>query len=178
MGIEEVPYSFSKVIPQISRSHRQKNHQFDSNFQFLDDKSRFWTIIYRLLWNGAQGFNGYRRAALLFFKVIHPISRSHGPNKFTRPVAAINSFRFALLYLHMQACHVYLCNGCVIDGIKCVLWGNCAFPSWIGSLCLSNIIVHSTPWVCIMPGISPGMHPANERRRYIVMTSLIGWAHA
>ena len=26
-------------------------------------------------------------------------------------------------------------------------------------------------------GISLGMHPANERRRYIVTTSLIGWAH-
>ena len=32
----------------------------------------------------------------LFFKVIHPISRSHRPNKFTRPVAAIRSLRFAL----------------------------------------------------------------------------------
>ena len=27
------------------------------------------------------------------------------------------------------------------------------------------------------PEISLGMHPANERRRYIVTTSLIGWAH-
>ena len=27
-------------------------------------------------------------------------------------------------------------------------------------------------------GISLGMRPANERRRYIVTTYLIGWAHA
>ena len=27
------------------------------------------------------------------------------------------------------------------------------------------------------PEISLGMHPANERRRYIVTTSFIGWAH-
>ena len=26
-------------------------------------------------------------------------------------------------------------------------------------------------------GISLGMRPANERRRYIVTTSLIGWVH-
>ena len=26
-------------------------------------------------------------------------------------------------------------------------------------------------------GISLGMRPANEKRRYVVTTSLIGWAH-
>ena len=48
----------------------------------------------------------YRRAALLFFDVIHEVSRSHrltnrrfgsNLNKITRPVAAIKSLRFALL---------------------------------------------------------------------------------
>ena len=29
----------------------------------------------------------------------------------------------------------------------------------------------------IPAGISLGVRPANERRRYIVTTSLIGWAH-
>ena len=46
---------------------------------------------------------------------------------------------------------------------------------------------HGSPLLCFVvvshkfifpyPGISLGMHPANERRRYIVTTSLIGWAH-
>ena len=49
----------------------------------------------------------YRRGALLFFEVIHQISRSHGLknrwfgsnlSKITRPVAAIKSLRFALLF--------------------------------------------------------------------------------
>ena len=50
----------------------------------------------------------YRRRALLFFGVIHQISRSHGQknrrfesnlSKITRPVAAIKSLRFAWFYL-------------------------------------------------------------------------------
>ena len=28
------------------------------------------------------------------------------------------------------------------------------------------------------PGLIPGLRPANERRRYFVMASLIGWAQA
>ena len=31
--------------------------------------------------------------------------------------------------------------------------------------------------ILIVPGISLGMRPANERRRYIVTMSLIGWEH-
>ena len=30
---------------------------------------------------------------------------------------------------------------------------------------------------CYVAGISQGVRPANERRRYFVTTSLIGWMH-
>ena len=33
--------------------------------------------IHRLIWNDAQSLTLYRRSALLFFKVMHQISRSH-----------------------------------------------------------------------------------------------------
>ena len=43
----------------------------------------FWTVtpalIYRWLWNDAQSVKRLKRGALLFFKVIHQISRSHQP---------------------------------------------------------------------------------------------------
>ena len=40
-----------------------------------------------------------------------------------------------------------------------------------------NCYEKKIPKSTTVPGISLGMHPANERRRYIVTTSLIGWAH-
>ena len=60
-----------------------------------------------LLSHNAQSLMWYRRLALLFFGVIHEISRSNGLNsrwfesnlsKITRPVAAIKSLRFALFF--------------------------------------------------------------------------------
>ena len=32
--------------------------------------------------------------------------------------------------------------------------------------------------ICLIKGLILGLHPANERRRYFVTTSFIGWAHA
>ena len=48
----------------------------------LTQIGRFWTVtpvwIHRWLWNVAQSLKQQRRDALLFSKVIHQISRSHG----------------------------------------------------------------------------------------------------
>ena len=66
-----------------------------SNFKVtLHDKSpilirieRFRTVtpvwIHRWLWNHAQSLMLHRRGALLFFKVIYQISRSHGAKKWS-----------------------------------------------------------------------------------------------
>ena len=67
---------FFKVIRQISRSHEIKK------LQILTRIDCFWTVtsvwIHRWLWNDAQRLKQHRRGALLFFKVIRQISRSHG----------------------------------------------------------------------------------------------------
>ena len=49
--------------------------------QILPQFGHFWTVIpvwiHRWLWNDTQSLQWHRRGALLFFKVIHQISRSH-----------------------------------------------------------------------------------------------------
>ena len=61
------------------------------------------------IWNDAHSLMWYRRGVPLFFVVIHKISRSHvlknrqfesNLSKITRPVEAIKSLRFALLWFH------------------------------------------------------------------------------
>ena len=70
---------FFKVICQISRSHRTKKSRI------LTRNERFRTVtpvwIHQWRWNDAQSLASHRRVALLFFKVIHRISRSHGIQK-------------------------------------------------------------------------------------------------
>ena len=77
----------------------------------------FWMItpvlIHRWIWNESQSFKRHWRGTLLFFKVIHPISRSHRPNKFIRLVTAIKSLRFALFKYSPQMqnfCHIVSTN--------------------------------------------------------------------
>ena len=62
--------------------------------------------IHRKLWNDTHSFLEHGRDSLLFYKIIHQISWSHGSknqrfesdvSKITRPVAAIKSLRFAFL---------------------------------------------------------------------------------
>ena len=69
---------FFKVIRQISRSHGSK-------IVILTKIGRFRTVtpvwIHWWLWNDAQSLKQHRRGALLFFKVIRQISRSHGSKK-------------------------------------------------------------------------------------------------
>ena len=54
----------------------------DKKWTILTRIERFWTVtpvwIHQWLWNDAQSLTWYRRIVLLFFKVIHQISRSQG----------------------------------------------------------------------------------------------------
>ena len=65
-----------KVICQISRSHGYKKSSI------LTQIGRFRTVnpvwIHHWLWDDTQRLKQHRRGALLFFKVICQISRSHG----------------------------------------------------------------------------------------------------
>ena len=67
---------FSKVMYQISRSHRIKYRQLRPELNV-----NFWPVtpvwIQQWIWNDAQSLMSYRRSALLFFKVIHQIPQSH-----------------------------------------------------------------------------------------------------
>ena len=92
---------------------------YPSNFEVTRDKKSpiltriecFQTVtpvgIHQGVYDYAKSLMQSRRGALSFFEVIHQISRSHGLkhrqfesnlSKITRPVAAIKSLRFALLY--------------------------------------------------------------------------------
>ena len=66
---------FLKVIRHISRSHGTRT-------SILTQIGRFQTVtlvwIHWWLWNNAQNLKRHRRSALLFFKVVRQISRSHG----------------------------------------------------------------------------------------------------
>ena len=95
---------FFKVIRQISRSQGKKS-PISTRIERFQSVTSAW--IHRWIWNDTQSLMQYRRGALLFFKVIHQISRSHGLknrwfgsnlSKITRPVTAIKSLRFALFY--------------------------------------------------------------------------------
>ena len=76
MSFRRGPLLFFKVIRQISRSHGWKKTTI------LTQIGRFRTVtpvwIYQWLWNDSQSLKQHRTGALLFFKVIRQISRSHG----------------------------------------------------------------------------------------------------
>ena len=65
-----------KVIAQRSRSKKSK--QILSHFGHFRTQTPVW--IHRWLQNNLQSLKWYRRYALLFFKVIQKISKSHGKN--------------------------------------------------------------------------------------------------
>ena len=52
----------------------KKIADFDSNWMFIRTVTQVW--IHQWLWNDAQGLTWCRRGALLFFNIIHQISRS------------------------------------------------------------------------------------------------------
>ena len=63
---------FFKVIRQIARSHSSKNLTQIGCFRTVTPVWIHWWI-----WNDTQSLMLYRRHALLFFGVIHQISRPH-----------------------------------------------------------------------------------------------------
>ena len=67
---------FFKVIHQISRSHGTKKSPILTRIERFRTVTSVW--IHQWLWNDAQSLKQHRRGALLFFKVIRQISRSHG----------------------------------------------------------------------------------------------------
>ena len=102
-SIEKVPYCFSRSSVKFQGHTGQKIADFDPNRAFLDCNSSLNSPM-ALKWCTKLDVTG----ALLFSEVIHQISRSHGLknrwfwsnlSKITRPVAAIKSLRFALLFL-------------------------------------------------------------------------------
>ena len=103
---------FWRVIRQISRSSALKSVEFDPDWSLPDCNS---SLNSQWLGNDTQSLKEHRRGALLFFKVIRQILRSHGLknrwfesnlSKITRPVAAIKSLRFAL-FLDGNFCSLY-----------------------------------------------------------------------
>ena len=76
--IEEVPYCFSRSSCKFQVTRDQKK-------SILTQIGGFRTVtpvrIHWWLWNDAQSLKQYRRGALLFFRVICQISRSHGTKK-------------------------------------------------------------------------------------------------
>ena len=138
-SIEEVPYRLSRSSVNFQGHAGQKIANFCPNWVFPDCNSslniptglkspiltRFPGWIHRWIWNDAKSLMQYRRGALLFFEVIHQISRSHGLinrwfesnlSKISRPVAAIKSLRFALFssaaVLHCGAYCIPCPRGC------------------------------------------------------------------
>ena len=76
---------FSGVITMVKRDVHAKGLGQRSKVKVTEvntQLSRFWTLtpvwIHIWQWNHAHSWKQHRRGALLFFKVIHQISRSHG----------------------------------------------------------------------------------------------------
>ena len=69
-------YCFSRSSVKFWGQTGQKNHWFWLELSVLWLQLQVW--MNRWLWNDAQSLAWYSRGALLFLKVIHQISRSHG----------------------------------------------------------------------------------------------------
>ena len=129
-SMEEVPYCFSRSSIKFQVHIALKIVEFDPNWAFPDCNSSW---IHRWLWNVAQSLKQQRRYALLFSKVIHQISRSHGTNitdfdpnwafpDYTRLVAAFKSLRFALLLYILEWDHRFQVTPiCCLCGVTCKL---------------------------------------------------------
>ena len=116
-SIEEVPYCFSRSSIKFQGHAEQKIANFDPNWAFPDCDSSLNSPTDRFEMMHKAWCS--RRGALLFFQVIHQISRSHGLingwfesnlSKITRLVAAIKSLIFALLVFNfVEIISVDLC---------------------------------------------------------------------
>ena len=124
-SIEEVPYCFSRSYVKLQGHTAKKNRRFWPNlsvtglwlqFEFTNGYEMMhnaWNNIeevpycFSRLYVKLQGHTAKKNVD--FWGVVHQISRSHGLknrrfesnlSKITRPVAAIKSLRFALLFFH------------------------------------------------------------------------------
>ena len=70
---------FFKVIRQISRSNGQKKSPISAKIGRFRTVTPVW--IYQWLWNDAHSLKQQTRCALLVFKIIRQISRSHGAKR-------------------------------------------------------------------------------------------------
>ena len=144
-NIEEVPYCFSMSSVKFQGHTVQKT-------SILNQIGRFRTVtpvwILRWIWNDAQSLMLYRRGALLFFKVDHQISRSHGLknlrfesnlSKIARPVAAKKISQICLVFIIMLC---FMGNKTILT-ITDFQWNvnvlQCAEPS---SRCSQVILLH------------------------------------
>ena len=147
-SMEDVPYCF------LRSSIKFQGHMGQKNLPILTRIERFRTVtsvwIHRWIWN-----------ALLFFEVIHQISRSHGLkiddfgsnlSKITRPVADIKSLRFAL-FMYFQSSKII--KNCDFFGhflIRFLLWKH---ETWfIGIPVVCKVYPHPQP--------PPQLHPPVE----------------
>ena len=78
----------------FSRSSVKFQGHMGQKIDYFDPNERFRTItsvwIHRWLRNNTQNLKGHRRGSLLFFDVIHQISRSQGQKKSTISVFSIS----------------------------------------------------------------------------------------
>ena len=76
--IEDVPCCFPRSSVKFQGHTGQKKSPIFSRIERFRTVTPVW--IHRWLWNDAQRLTNHR-CALLFFKAIHQISRSHGTKK-------------------------------------------------------------------------------------------------
>ena len=91
-SIEEMPYCFWGSSENFSVTRL-------TQLSILTRIERFRTVttirIHQWVWNDAQSLKWHRRGALLFFKVIHQISRSHGSkNRRIWPKLGVSRLQF------------------------------------------------------------------------------------
>ena len=84
---------FFKVIHQISKSQGTKKSPILTRIERFRTVTPIW--IHLWLWNNAQSLMSHRTVALLFFKVIHQISRSQETkNRQFRPELSVSGLQF------------------------------------------------------------------------------------
>ena len=105
-SIEEVPYCFSRSCVKL-QGHMAKKSSILTQIGRYRTATPVW--IHRWLWNVAQSLKQQRRGALLFSKVIHQISRSHGTKHHRfRPKLGVSGLWAGRSFQIPQICLVFL----------------------------------------------------------------------
>ena len=106
--IEEVPYGFSRSYVKLQGHTAKKIVDFDPDWAFPGCNS---SLNSPMATKWCTKLEVALKRCPIVFKVIHQMSRSHrmknqqiwsNLSKFTRPVAAIKSLRFALFYFDFK----------------------------------------------------------------------------